>query len=685
MYNSNYTHNRNHFVFRHWSRAGFGVFKSLGRQVAVATMVLAFSFVFEARTAEAQADSSAISKTYKMDEVVITGERTPVLYSRLARIVTVLDKEEIESSPVQDVNGLLEYVLNLDIRQRGNHGVQADISMRGGTFDQTLVLLNGVNITDPQTGHHNLNLPVDLSSIERIEVLEGPASRVFGVNAFNGAINIITTPAKEKQATVAISGGQNGFAKGVATTDFQTKNFSHFLSASHKQSDGYLQNQDLNNTDFSNTNVFYHGIMNTTNGRFALQCGYNTKGFGAHSFYTPAYPNQYEATKTAFGSLRYTYQSENFQLRPVLYYRRHQDRFELFRDDAPDWYSGHNHHLTDVWGGNINGSMDMGFGSLAFGLDYRTEHIYSNVLGEPIYEPVEVPGESAIYTHEGNRNTTSLNAEYSFDWNGLHFASGIMATRYSELENIQAYPGIEASYQIVNGLRAFGSYNQAMRLPTFTDLYYNGPTNIGNPDLKPEKSATLEGGLKYTGPVQRIQLAVFRRNGENIIDWVKQFEEDKWQPQNLIDVDATGWEISWEVLPQKIWAEAPLTHMRLSYAYTDLEKATGDLLSQYVLDNLKHKLAFSVRHEIIGKLRASWGVTFQNRAGGFVQYDDGAYGEEVPYEPFWLVDARLSWKEPNWKIFAEASNVLDKTYYDHGNIPQPGRWISFGAEYKFRW
>lgn len=86
--------------------------------------------------------------------------------------------------------------------------------------------------------------------------------------------------------------------------------------------------------------------------------------------------------------MRYTYKKEGFTIRPVVYYRRHQDRFELFRDDAPDWYDGHNHHLTDVWGANVSGSAIAGIGQLAFGLDYRNEHIFSNVLGKKMDNPL---------------------------------------------------------------------------------------------------------------------------------------------------------------------------------------------------------------------------------------------------------------------------------------------------------
>ena len=146
-------------------------------------------------------------------------------------MVSVIPREEIEYAPVTSIQELLEYVAGVDVRQRGAEGVQADISIRGGTFDQTLILLNGVNITDPQTGHHNLNLPVSINQIERIEILEGPAARVYGPNAFSGAINIVTRQPDKTSWKLAIEGGSFGYfdvqgAGSFSDIQIATRNFS---------------------------------------------------------------------------------------------------------------------------------------------------------------------------------------------------------------------------------------------------------------------------------------------------------------------------------------------------------------------------------------------------------------------------------------------------------------------------
>ena len=154
---------------------------------------MAYNIMVIPEKTQAQRSSDSLQiKGYELDEVVFTAGRTPIEAQQAARIVTVITKSEIERAPAQNLNDLLRYIAGVDIRQRGPLGAQADISIRGGTFDQTLILLNGGNITDPQTGHHNLDLPIDVESIERIEILQGPSAKSFGPNAFNGAINIIT-------------------------------------------------------------------------------------------------------------------------------------------------------------------------------------------------------------------------------------------------------------------------------------------------------------------------------------------------------------------------------------------------------------------------------------------------------------------------------------------------------------
>ncbi len=674
----------NIMFFSRWSRKNYAAFRSQGKQVMISTMVMAASLTFETQKATAQVDTTENQQVYELDEIVVSGEQEPVAFSKIARIVTVMNKKEIEQAPVSDLNELLEYALSLDIRQRGQNGVQADIAMRGGTFDQTLILLNGINLSDPQTGHHNLNLPLSLSGIERIEILEGPSARAFGVNAFNGAINIITTASAKKQITALIEAGQFAFRQQNVAVSSGTRNTSHFISAGHKQSKGYLPHETLNNTDFNTSNLFYHGKWGDSNQEVNLQAGYNRKHFGANSFYTPAYPEQAEATETWFGSIQYQITNNKISIKPSIYYRKHNDRFELFRDTAPDWYTTHNYHTTDVAGGQIPFALRSKIGTFSVNASIRYAHIYSNVLGKTMAQEKPVPGENAFFTKEDERFHSSLHAIYALDLDKFYLSAGIMMSHYNILQRMHTYPGIEASYETFENLRVFAAYNEALRLPTFTDMYYSGPTNIGNPDLKPEESETMEAGLKYVNSLVRLQGAFFFRQGKNIIEWVKAKdapEDTKWQTENITKLNTKGVDVSASLTVRSLWKNSPVKKIKLSYAYVDVSEASSTYITKYVADHLKHKISGRVSHTIYKNFYAEWGIHYQDRNGTYTAFENGAYGEEVPYSPFWLTNLKSGWKSGKWNIYMTISNLFDKKYYDLANVPLPGRWMKVGLRY----
>ncbi|MDX1284205.1 MAG: TonB-dependent receptor plug domain-containing protein, partial [Draconibacterium sp.] len=305
-------------IFRKWGRKNFSSFQTLRKVVVISVLSVVYFLSTPVKTIAVVQDTSEIKMEYDLDEIEVSAQRTPALYSQVARIISVIERKEIDATPAQTIQDLLEYVAGVDVRQRGAEGVQTDISIRGGTFDQTLILLNGINITDPQTGHHNLNLPVSLSQIDRIEILEGPAARVYGPNAFSGAINIITKQKSSNDAEASFSGGSFGYINGNLSASFQTGKMNHMLALNGKRSDGHIDN-----TDFNEKNGFYSNLFNSQKGNLEFQLGASKKGFGANSFYTPKYPDQYEETKTLFSSIRWE-SNGPLNLTPTIYYRRHQ-------------------------------------------------------------------------------------------------------------------------------------------------------------------------------------------------------------------------------------------------------------------------------------------------------------------------------------------------------------------------
>jgi iron complex outermembrane receptor protein len=668
--------------FSRWTRKPYSIFNSLGSVIKICVLIASCSILATPGKTQVLTDSLRIAKKIQLEGVVVTAQRTPAVASQVARVVRVISKEEIEDLPVQSLDGILEYALNVDVRQRGGNGVQADVSVRGGSFDQTLILLNGVNVSDPQTGHHNLDIPIDIGSIERVEILEGPGARIFGANAFNGVINIITGTGKSGNGTVNLMTGDYGLYKADLSGTVSTGKITHYLSLSHSSCEGYTDN-----TDFKVDNFFYNAKLDTKAGQADLQVGYATRDFGANSFYTPKYPNQFEATRTLFGSLRFQ-GSGKLHLTPSLYWRRHNDKFELFRDNPPDWYTSHNYHVTDVYGAGLSSWFVSGIGKTSLGLDFRSENILSNVLGEPLSTPIKVPGEDGVfYTNGHTRNNISLFAEHSIYLSRFSFSAGLMVSQNSDnKDKISLYPGVDLGFEITKGIRWYASGSRTLRLPTFTDLYYSSPTNLGNPNLKPEEAIVAETGFKLNRAAFEGHVAIFQRWGRNMIDWVKYPDETVWKAMNLTEVDISGIEFSTKWKPRNTFgSNFFITAVQFDYAYLYANKKSGDFDSKYVLDNLRHKIDVGIDHKIIWGLGASWRLSYQARVGTYQKWENAELGVDVPYKPFWLGDARLYWKFVGFTLYAETTNIFNTEYFDNANVPQPGRWFKAGLKVDFNW
>ncbi|MDB4584908.1 TonB-dependent receptor, partial [Draconibacterium sp.] len=354
-----------------------------------------------------------------------------------------------------------------------------------------------------------------------------------------------------------------------------------------------------------------------------------------------------------------------------------------FRDNPASWYENHNYHLTNVIGGNLNSWIQWSLGKTAFGIEFRSENILSNVLGEALDSPKDVPGENAEFTKSAYRNTTSLFFDHVVYMNNWSLTAGMMANYISGSDmGLNVFPGIDVGYNIYQSFKLFATFNTSLRMPTFTDLYYQGPTNIGNPDLNPEKSATLEGGIKLNENIIQGHFVVFYRKGQDIIDWIKNDSESVWQPRNLTELNSLGTEVEVQLNLHKELGNAFPNKIRLSYLYNKLQKENQDLISNSVLDNLKHKFIGSLNQSLSKSFSIDIKGSFQEREGTYTEFMNNDWGNETKYKPFWIFDARVNYKWKNLDIFCSVNNIFDVVYNDIGNVVQPGRWIKAGVSYK---
>lgn len=669
-----------------WSqldRKSYAVFRSLGKEIRIGVLTVATLAFANPQTIAAQASAQRpeqpFSDDVEMQEVEVTASRVPLTLSQTARVVTVMDRAAIAAAPVQSVNDLLKYLIGVDVRQRGDLGVQTDISIRGGTFDQITLLLNGINICDPQSGHNAADFPVALNDIERIEVLEGPAGRVYGTSSLLGAINIVTKTDKQSHVEANLEGGSYGLFGGGARVNLTQGHFSNQLSGSYSQCDGATEN-----SDFQATKFFYQGNYSHPQVDIKWQAGLSNKNFGANTFYSAAYPDQFEHTRKYFAAV----QAETkgmFHFMPSLYWNQGNDRFELIKGDESK--VKFNYNRTNVYGLNLNSYVVSHYGKTAFGAEIRNEDLISGNLGEELSDPQKIHGTDRYYTLGRNRTNVSVHAEHTLLLHNFTLSAGLVATMNTDWDRrFHLFPGVDASYWITPRLKAYASWNTSLRMPTFTELYYSdNATRKGNKELNPEKIQAYEAGLKYQHQGIEGLLSVYQHRGKDLIDWVKPAGDNLYYSMNHTRVNTTGVEASVRFdLTRMVSPRSWVRSLQLGYSYIDRSKVKeADFESMYVLDYLRHKMVAKLDHRIWKQLTAEWGFRWQDRVGTYTEYVDHKAGETKNYKPYSLLDVKLQWNQPAYRIYVEASNLFDKTYYDHGNVPQPGLWVRGGISYRF--
>lgn len=685
---------RERLYFRRFTRKGYALFSCISREVLIGTLSVATLSHARAEGVSvntAAADNSLERTEQRLEEVIVTGSRAPLTLSETAKIVSVITREDIDRAAAESVNDLLKTAIGVDVRQRGGFGIQTDISICGGTYDQVAILLNGVNISNPQTGHFNADFPVSLDDIVRIEIIEGAASRVFGASAFNGAINIVTQGPKTTEGSVAAEGGSYGTFGVSARSSFAGNGTANSLSAGYKQSDG-----GTDNSYFRKSQAFYQGSYSQqhrqgeSNISLDWQLGLSTMRYGANTFYSAAYPDQYESNARIFASVKADATTalssgRTVHIVPTVYWNRYYDHFQLIRGMA----SGENFHRTDVYGLSVNAYTDWSLGRTAFGADIRQEGILSSNLGRPLEESeyVSVIGHSdKDYTKREQRTDVSYFAEHNFLLKNFTASLGLVAnmnTAYNS--SFRLYPGVDISYRPAGAWKFTASWNMAFRMPTFTDLFYKSPTQEGNKDLKPEKTQSLRIGAQYRNTGIEARLSGFYDWGTDMIDWVMYTATDIYHSANF-KLENRGYEVSVSLLPREIRANSYISRIRLAYAYIDQARKDDIAFykSNYAMEYLRHKFVAGIDHKIVGNLSASWSFRWQQRMGTYIIYEGTtSTGVSHPYNPFGLLDLKLMWTKPRYELSLSMNNLTSYRYFDLGNIPQPGFWLMASGKLKF--
>ena len=583
-----------------------------------------------------------ISKRDTLKEIIITSTRIELPFKKDSRTMTIINAETIQNSAATNVADLLQQVAGVDIRRRGTGGAQADLYIRGGGFDQTLLLIDGIKMDDAQTGHHSLNAALPIEVIERIEIIKGPAARVFGQNAFTGAINIVTKKQLKNPVAINAERGSFGQTNASATIGKVYSNSEFIAHIGALTSDGYR-----NNSDYTNYNYFLKGTFNKNKQPIEMIATFFDKKFGAENFYTtnPTF-NEYEETQNSLVGFSTTFQTEKFKIKPRIYWRRGQDIF-LLRRNNPAFYR--NLHITNKVGFETNASYNSNMGITGFGVDVSRVSINSNNLGE----------------HHRIMANVFLEHRFQFFDNQLDITPGVAITYFSDFK-FHAFPGIDVGYQLSESIKIYGNLGTTYRIPTYTDLFYRDPVTIGNPDLQPEEAFSQEIGLKFNRGNFSGSMAFFNRHATNLIDYIRpNTSQTIFTATNITEVNTKGFEFDANYNFKMVGFTQTLS---VGYSFLDdtiLEQ--NKELSRYSLNTLRHHFTTRFSSKILKNLTQN--IIYK-------------HAERTTGQSYNVWDASIVLTLSEIDFTFTANNIFDSDYIESGFVPMPGSNVLFGMRFK---
>lgn len=584
-------------------------------------------------------------------------------YATRMQSIEKLTPANLQLLPARSVADALSFSAGVDVRQRGLSGTQADIGIRGGNFEQSLIVVNGFKMTDPQTGHHAANLPIPLIAVSEIQVFKSPTVLQFGQSALTGAVHIgaYTQDAFEVKAS-AYGGSFNSFGA-QALVRMKVKNYQQMLAVARDQSDGHWSN-----SDFKNHQIFYtgtHALGLNQRHRLAYIAAYTDRNFGANGFYTNKFPEQWERTTMAMAGIKHNLHwykpseqgSKWFYFKQQVLLRSHADEFRLKRFD-PSFYT--NTHVSNVLSYESQLDVTLRRQQLQFGIEQRFEFLNSSNLGQR-----ERQYQSAFLQAKGYLGT-------------LNYAAGLLVFSYN-WQNIQLMPSVQFGKSIAHNQFLFVNYSRGNRVPSWTEMYYSDPSNVGNPNLLPEYSHAAELGWRSTANQYnskwyyfQANAALFYRQHTNMIDWVRAASvinpnPNPWMPVNIASVAFSGLETSMTFNVKKSGTWGP-NKVHLNYTYiTAKHNFTSEQESRYAITSMRHQLNGQALFDLSEKVQFNLAYRLVQRI------------EQPLYQ---VLDAKILLPVyRNLTIFAEVNNLTNTQYVEAGFVQMPGRWFKLGLTF----
>ncbi|MDR3703714.1 MAG: TonB-dependent receptor [Candidatus Sulfopaludibacter sp.] len=564
------------------------------------------------------------------ESIVVTGTFEPLTLDEMDRALTLLPARNmyLVSNTLTD---LLRLDPSLDLQARSPDGVQTDVSIRGGNFGQTLVLLNGLRLNDVQSGHHNMDIPVPLEAISQVEVLHGSGSSMYGSDATAGVINIITAPPEGLELRLRTAVGNEGINQQRVSLSDSFGSLSQQLTFSRDFSSGFMPDRDYRNLQFASTTHLLSSLGFTD-----VTLAYMDHPFGADQFYGPY--NSWENTKTWWAGVQ---QALGKKTTASFAYRRHSDLFVLLRDN-PAVYT--NHHHDESFQAALRRRENPRPGvTVSYGVEGLHESIVSNNLG------IHARSRGAAYG--------------ALDFRALKRFSLSVSAREEVYRRISGEfsPTVAGGVWISPVLKFRASASRAFRVPTYTDLYYEDPANLGNPHLLPEHAWTYDGGFDWT-PSSRVRgsVSLFERRERNGIDYYRTSPDAPWQALNIDSLNFSGVESSLRFMPT-------LTQT-IDFRYTWMLGTQDTVPIGYT----KYSFNYPTDSGVVAWQGDFHGLLCRSRLGVMKRRDRDPYA-------LWDIYAGLS--RGQLHPFLQLSNVTATSYEEIQGVIMPGRTVIGGVEW----
>jgi iron complex outermembrane recepter protein len=563
------------------------------------------------------------------DTIVVTGTYEPLSIEEIDRAVRVLPVREnrVLFTSLSDV---LRLDPSVDFRGRAPNGIQADVSVRGGAFGETLVLVNGLRVNDAQSSHHNMDIPLPLDAVDRVEVLRGSGSTMYGSDAAGGVINVVTAPPESTEVRLRTAFGNFGTNQEQASVAGVFGKVSERAAFARDFSTGFIPDRDYRNLQFSSDTR-----ARTALGTSTLTLAYMDHPFGADQFYGNY--NSWENTKTWFAGAQ---QSFGERTSASFSYRRHSDLFVLYRD-RPEVFT--NHHSDESWQGTLR----------------RNEELSSSAH---LFYGVEGLHESVVSTNLGDHARSRAAAYAAFDVRALKRFSLSVSAREEVYRSWSATlsPTVAAGAWVNPTVKLRASASRAFRVPGYTDLYYHDPGNLGSPNLRPERAWTYEGGADWS-PSSHVhaEVTLFHRRERDGIDYYRSNPTDIWRALNITNLNFTG-------------VEAGVRSHGFDLRYTGLRGTQDTIaagLTKYTFNYPTHSGVVSWQ----GMLRG--GIVARTRVGVL---------DRKARDPYALWDVSAARSRGRVRPFLQLSNLSSTRYEEVLGVPMPGRSIVGGAEFVIR-